>query len=106
MNSEVSDNVLRPLVMPTICTEMFGLQGPEAYAYTSSSNCLDVSDIDDIKDYSDTIVRCISYYLGRNTQLPLESYANHRPQCSRTKRDFPYACHRPMVGQRAIRREG
>ncbi|KAF8078956.1 myosin-1 [Lyophyllum atratum] len=35
--------------------EMFGLQGPEAYAYTSASNCLDVSDIDDIKDYRDTI---------------------------------------------------
>ncbi|KAG6817917.1 class II myosin [Tephrocybe sp. NHM501043] len=35
--------------------EMFGLQGPEAYAYTSASNCLEVSDIDDVKDYSDTI---------------------------------------------------
>ncbi|KAF9469833.1 microfilament motor [Collybia nuda] len=35
--------------------EMFGLQGPEAYAYTSLSNCLDVSDIDDVKDYHDTI---------------------------------------------------
>lgn len=35
---------------------MFGLQGPEAYAYTSASNCLEVSDIDDTKDYHDTIV--------------------------------------------------
>ncbi|KAG5647725.1 class II myosin [Asterophora parasitica] len=35
--------------------EMFGLQGPEVYAYTSASNCLDVSDIDDVKDYRDTI---------------------------------------------------
>ncbi|GLB35836.1 putative TRAFAC class myosin-kinesin ATPase superfamily, myosin family protein [Lyophyllum shimeji] len=35
--------------------EMFGLQGPEAYVYTSASNCLDVSDIDDVKDYADTI---------------------------------------------------
>ncbi|KAG6813218.1 class II myosin [Tricholoma furcatifolium] len=35
--------------------EMFGLQGPEAYAYTSASNCLDVSDIDDTKDYADTL---------------------------------------------------
>ncbi|TFK77424.1 myosin-1 [Pluteus cervinus] len=35
--------------------EAFGLQGPEAYAYTSMSNCLDVSDIDDTKDYRDTI---------------------------------------------------
>ncbi|KAJ3502138.1 hypothetical protein NLJ89_g9019 [Agrocybe chaxingu] len=35
--------------------EAFGLQGPEAYAYTSMSNCLSVSDIDDTKDYRDTI---------------------------------------------------
>lgn len=35
---------------------MFGLQGPEAYAYTSMSNCLDVQDIDDTKDYADTLV--------------------------------------------------
>lgn len=35
--------------------EMFGLQGPEAYVYTSASNCLEVSDIDDAKDYHDTI---------------------------------------------------
>ncbi|KAF5312142.1 hypothetical protein D9619_002602 [Psilocybe cf. subviscida] len=35
--------------------EAFGLQGPEAYAYTSMSNCLSVSDIDDTKDFHDTI---------------------------------------------------
>jgi myosin-1 len=35
--------------------EMFGLQGPEAYAYTSLSNCLDVQDMDDVKEYADTI---------------------------------------------------
>ncbi|KAF8910125.1 P-loop containing nucleoside triphosphate hydrolase protein [Gymnopilus junonius] len=35
--------------------EAFGLQGPDAYAYTSMSNCLSVSDIDDNKDYHDTI---------------------------------------------------
>lgn len=35
--------------------EMFGLQGPEAYVYTSASNCLDVSDIDDVEDYQETI---------------------------------------------------
>ncbi|KAF9531924.1 myosin-1 [Crepidotus variabilis] len=35
--------------------EAFGLQGPEAYAYTNMSNCLTVSDIDDTKDYRDTI---------------------------------------------------
>ncbi|KAJ2914767.1 hypothetical protein MD484_g5628, partial [Candolleomyces efflorescens] len=35
--------------------EAFGLQGPEAYAYTSMSNCLDVSDVDDMKDFQGTI---------------------------------------------------
>ncbi|KAF8971711.1 myosin-1 [Flammula alnicola] len=35
--------------------EAFGLQGPEAYAYTSMSNCLSVSDIDDTKDFRETI---------------------------------------------------
>lgn len=35
--------------------EAFGIQGPESYAYTSASKCLDVSDIDDTKDYSETI---------------------------------------------------
>ncbi|KAJ4485765.1 P-loop containing nucleoside triphosphate hydrolase protein [Lentinula aciculospora] len=35
--------------------DMFGLQGPEAYAYTSLSNCLDVQDIDDNKDFAETM---------------------------------------------------
>ncbi|KAF5388509.1 hypothetical protein D9757_004712 [Collybiopsis confluens] len=35
--------------------EMLGLQGPEAYAYTSLSNCLDVQDINDNQDFRDTI---------------------------------------------------
>jgi hypothetical protein len=35
---------------------MFGLQGPEAYAYTSGSNCLDVQGIDDGEDYAETLV--------------------------------------------------
>ncbi|KAJ7610778.1 P-loop containing nucleoside triphosphate hydrolase protein [Roridomyces roridus] len=35
--------------------EAFGLQGPEAYVYTSQSNCLDVPGIDDIEDYQETI---------------------------------------------------
>ncbi|KAH9968821.1 P-loop containing nucleoside triphosphate hydrolase protein [Russula dissimulans] len=35
--------------------EAFGLQGPEAYAYTSLSNCLKVEGIDDTKDFSDTL---------------------------------------------------
>ncbi|KAG2022879.1 microfilament motor [Coprinopsis cinerea AmutBmut pab1-1] len=35
--------------------EAFGLQGPDAYAYTSMSNCLDVQDIDDTRDFEGTI---------------------------------------------------
>jgi len=42
----------------TVSIEAFGLQGPEAYAYTSMSNCLTVQDIDDVKDFGETIVRC------------------------------------------------
>ncbi|KAF8481322.1 P-loop containing nucleoside triphosphate hydrolase protein [Russula ochroleuca] len=34
--------------------ETFGLQGPEAYAYTSLSNCQEVEGIDDTKDFADT----------------------------------------------------
>ena len=36
--------------------EAFGLQTPDAYAYTSLSNCLDVPGIDDVQDFSETIV--------------------------------------------------
>ncbi|KAL6303973.1 P-loop containing nucleoside triphosphate hydrolase protein [Sparassis latifolia] len=35
--------------------EMYGLQTPEAYAYTSISNCLEVQGIDDLQDFSETI---------------------------------------------------
>lgn len=35
--------------------ELFGLQGPEAYAYTSRSNCLSVPGIDDTHDFQETI---------------------------------------------------
>lgn len=81
---------------------MFGLQGPEAYAYTSLSNCLDVSDIDDRKDYSDTIVRPKLCQACRSAHILPESYANNRTQCSGAVRDISYACHRPMVGERTI----
>lgn|SRR6266404_130851 len=36
--------------------EAFGLQGPEAYAYTSLSNCLQVEGINDNDDFADTLV--------------------------------------------------
>ncbi|KAH0838079.1 P-loop containing nucleoside triphosphate hydrolase protein [Lanmaoa asiatica] len=35
--------------------EQFGLQGPESYAYTSISNCLEVQGINDAEDYADTL---------------------------------------------------
>ncbi|KIM32324.1 hypothetical protein M408DRAFT_14711 [Serendipita vermifera MAFF 305830] len=35
--------------------EMFGLQGPETYVYTSRSNCLSVPGIDDSADWKDTL---------------------------------------------------
>jgi myosin I len=38
-------------------SEAFGLQGPDAYAYTSMSNCLSVQGIDDVKDFRETLVR-------------------------------------------------
>lgn len=42
--------------MLSVFADAFGLQGPETYAYTSMSNCLEVQDIDDVKDYAQTIV--------------------------------------------------
>ncbi|CAG7854270.1 Myosin-1 AltName: Full=Class I unconventional myosin; AltName: Full=Type I myosin [Serendipita indica DSM 11827] len=35
--------------------DMFGLQGPESYAYTSRSNCLSVPGIDDTVDFKETL---------------------------------------------------
>ena len=35
--------------------EAYGLQGPDAYAYTSKSKCLDVPGIDDVADWRETI---------------------------------------------------
>ncbi|GAA5861407.1 hypothetical protein JCM8547_006120 [Rhodosporidiobolus lusitaniae] len=35
--------------------DAYGLQGPEAYAYTSKSGCLEVPGIDDVVDWSETL---------------------------------------------------
>ncbi|KAI8391715.1 P-loop containing nucleoside triphosphate hydrolase protein [Radiomyces spectabilis] len=35
--------------------EAYGLQGPESFLYTSRSNCLDVSSINDVNDFQDTL---------------------------------------------------
>lgn len=42
-------------------TESFGLQGPDSYAYTSMSNCLEVQDVDDVKEFHDTIASLVLY---------------------------------------------
>lgn len=68
------------LFITHVNAESYGLQGPEAYAYTSLSNCLDVQGIDDVADFSETIV---SNSILRNIYACLicvetESYASHR----------------------------
>ncbi|KAI9506281.1 P-loop containing nucleoside triphosphate hydrolase protein [Coemansia spiralis] len=35
--------------------DQFGLSGPESYLYTSAAGCLDVPNIDDARDYADTL---------------------------------------------------
>lgn len=35
--------------------ELFGIQGPETYLYTSRSKCLDVDGIDDLAEFQDTL---------------------------------------------------
>ena len=47
-----------------VCAEAFGLQGPEAYSYTSRSNTLSVASIDDVKDLSETLVSWQYPYAG------------------------------------------
>ena len=43
-------------IMSESCSEAFGLQGPEAYAYISRSGCLDVRSINDVNDFQETLV--------------------------------------------------
>lgn len=54
--------------------EAYGLQGPEAYAYTSLSNCLEVQGIDDVQDFGDTIVR-----VTRTKRMPLLTMLHRKP---------------------------
>lgn len=48
--------------------ETFGIQGPETYIYTSSSNCTSVNSIDDIRDLSETLKAMEIIGLGQNEQ--------------------------------------
>ena len=52
----------------SISIEAFGIQGPEAYSYTSLSNCLEVEGIDDTKDFADTLVGLIDLLTTRPNQ--------------------------------------
>ena len=58
---QVMGNGVGPLIQhfkisSDLPSEAFGIQGPEAYAYTSVSNCFDVPGIDDAKDFEETLV--------------------------------------------------
>jgi myosin-1 len=55
-NNGVSLPTRHPRTHSDLPSETFGIQGPEAYAYTSLSNCLDVPGIDDVKDFEETLV--------------------------------------------------
>lgn len=81
---------------------MFGLQGPEAYVYTSASNCLEVSDIDDAKDYHDTIVRALQNH-GFLLQLLPESYGCDWSQPRRANGDIQDAFCHPLARKCTIR---
>ena len=48
--------VYRQLPIADTCAEAFGLQGPEAYAYTNAGDCLDVASINDSNDFQETLV--------------------------------------------------
>jgi len=58
-------------------SETFGIQGPEAYAYTSMSNCLDVSGIDDAKDFEETLVSSCLPFFKSPPLTPLNLSASH-----------------------------
>lgn len=60
MSNAVSEIFLLPVHAFDIGEEAYGLQMPDAYAYTSLSNCLEVEGIDDVVDFSETIVSLIT----------------------------------------------
>lgn len=57
--------------------EEFGLQGPEAYAYTCVSNCLDVDGISDPHDFTETLVSPLHQLSHSNLTLHLERNASY-----------------------------
>ncbi|WFD29654.1 class II myosin [Malassezia sp. CBS 17886] len=51
--------------------EMFGLQGPEAYAYTADSQCRDVAGIDDVADFAGAMAAMRTIGLGDAEQTSI-----------------------------------
>ena len=96
---QVTNNGVRPpkshsRTRPDPSSETFGIQGPEAYAYTSMSNCLDVSGIDDVKDFEETIVSSAFRASRRPSLTPLDLSASHadcRSLTARANRGLPDA---------------
>jgi myosin heavy subunit len=50
---------------------MFGLQGPEGYAYISRSNCLEVEGIDDVADWAETLVSSTMFFVFVQVMLTM-----------------------------------
>jgi myosin I len=57
-NSEVSATTVLTYNPMNKVVDAFGIQGPEAYSYISLSKCLEVQDIDDVRDFGETMVGC------------------------------------------------
>jgi myosin-1 len=77
--------VLSPPTDTTQWIEAFGLQGPEAYAYTSLSNCMEVEGISDNNDFADTLVSPSIQTFTVPANLFSEGHECHWPDRRRTK---------------------
>lgn len=88
-------------------SETFGIQTPEAYAYTSVSNCLDVPGIDDAKDFDETLVSDSRIDILPVLMITLTaSNANYWPHRPRAERNLPHAFHHSLAGQRPVLGKG
>ena len=85
---------------------MFGLQGPESYAYTSRSNCLEVQGIDDVADFRETLVRRYTFNFDILLIIILfpESHEYHWSVTAGTDRNSPHAGNHLVAWQCTIQR--
>ena len=65
---KLSRSVIKKMHRLNISIEAFGIQGPEAYSYTSLSNCLEVEGINDTNDFADTLVGRVSLPIPCSSQ--------------------------------------